>query len=363
MRRLFLAPAALVVALLLLATPAGAANVATLWTLVASPTTVSTGVTTQFVLLATNNDPALLDGRIQCITVEVPTNFDVLGATAGSLWTATRDGNRVSIFTGSGGNRLDPGDQLTFWISAFARSTGSLTWASRAFERQDCTGTSALLTLPPIVLVIGPAVTPSPLPTATARPTATPAPTARPTTARPTATPTLPLPTLPLPTLPPSILPIPITTLPPLTPRPSATPGTSSAPAVASGSPAASARAPAQSGQAGPSAAPSAGIGAVPGGEGAPPAPGEVEPSAAVGIGPGGLAVETRAGAFGDGLSVSIGGNLDIAQLWFVPAAVLGGPGLLVLLWVGVEVLAGIAWLPAARRLRGDEGSSQPVSL
>jgi hypothetical protein len=65
----------------------------------------------------------------------------------------------------------------------------------------------------------------------------------------------------------------------------------------------------------------------------------------------------------GDGLSVTNGGNLDTAQLWFGPAAVLGGPGLLVLLWVGVEVLAGIAWLPAARRLRGDEGSSQPVSL
>ncbi|MDP9271421.1 MAG: hypothetical protein M3P14_10705 [Chloroflexota bacterium] len=40
---------------------------------------------------------------------------------------------------------------------------------------------------------------------------------------------------------------------------------------------------------------------------------------------------------------------------WFVPGAVLGVPGLLVLLWVALQLAAGIAWLPAANRLRGND--------
>ena len=72
--------------------------------------------------------------------------------------------------------------------------------------------------------------------------------------------------------------------------------------------------------------------------------------------------METEAGGGAGRLEVSIAGNLDVARLWFVPAAVFGGPGLLVLLWVGLQVLAGIAWLPAARRLRGDEGPTPRAS-
>jgi hypothetical protein len=59
-------------------------------------------------------------------------------------------------------------------------------------------------------------------------------------------------------------------------------------------------------------------------------------------------------GGFGD-LTVRILGGLDVSQLWFIPAGVLGGPGLLVILWVALQVGAGMAWLPATRRLRGDE--------
>jgi hypothetical protein len=40
---------------------------------------------------------------------------------------------------------------------------------------------------------------------------------------------------------------------------------------------------------------------------------------------------------------------------WSVPAAVVGVPGLLVLLVVGLQAIGGAAWLPVARRgLRGD---------
>ena len=47
--------------------------------------------------------------------------------------------------------------------------------------------------------------------------------------------------------------------------------------------------------------------------------------------------------------------NLGDLGLWLVPGAVIGGPGLLVLLWLVIQALAGMAWLPAARRVRGDE--------
>jgi hypothetical protein len=344
MRRLFSAAAALAAATFVIATPAGAANVATIWTLIASPGTVSTGVTTEFTLVATNGD--LLGGRIQCMSVDVPINFDVLGATAGSSWTTMRSGNTVRIFTGSGGNRLDPGQSLTFAIGASARSGGSFSWPSRAYERQDCTGTSALLTVPPVVVVLGPVVAPSPSASASPRPTATPAPTVRATA-----------PPLSLPTLPPSILPIPMPTLPLMTLQPS--------PSVAGSTPVPSVSkpVPTPSDQAEPSASPATGVGAVPGGGGKPPASGGGETSApAVSSGPGGLAVAMRDGGPADRLQVSISGDLDVAQLWFVPAAVLGGPGLLVLLWVGLQVLAGLVWLPAARRLRGDDRNPGPVS-
>lgn len=55
----------------------------------------------------------------------------------------------------------------------------------------------------------------------------------------------------------------------------------------------------------------------------------------------------------GGGLNLRVGG-FDPAPLWFVPAAAIGAPGLLVILWVALQVAAGAAWLPATRRLRGD---------
>jgi hypothetical protein len=76
-----------------------------------------------------------------------------------------------------------------------------------------------------------------------------------------------------------------------------------------------------------------------------------------VSVGAGGLGVRTTADvgeSLGD-LTVRILGGLDVSNLWYVPAGVLGGPGLLVILWVALQVAAGMAWLPAARRLRGDE--------
>ena len=42
-------------------------------------------------------------------------------------------------------------------------------------------------------------------------------------------------------------------------------------------------------------------------------------------------------------------------ETWVVPAATLGVPGLLLLLWVALQAVGALAWIPAVRRLRGDE--------
>jgi len=60
----------------------------------------------------------------------------------------------------------------------------------------------------------------------------------------------------------------------------------------------------------------------------------------------------TSAGA--DTLNVG-GTGLDSLDLWLVPGAVIAGPGLLALLWLAIQVLAGMVWLPAARRVRGED--------
>ena len=55
-------------------------------------------------------------------------------------------------------------------------------------------------------------------------------------------------------------------------------------------------------------------------------------------------------------------------QLWLVPGAVIAGPGLLVLIWLAIQVVAGMVWLPAARRIRGEnerrpDGTPRPQPM
>jgi hypothetical protein len=52
--------------------------------------------------------------------------------------------------------------------------------------------------------------------------------------------------------------------------------------------------------------------------------------------------------------TIGVVAGLDI---WAVPAAVIGGPGLLVLLWIALQAGGASAWIPAARRLRDDDAS------
>jgi hypothetical protein len=46
---------------------------------------------------------------------------------------------------------------------------------------------------------------------------------------------------------------------------------------------------------------------------------------------------------------------LAAAPVWVVPVATIGGPGLIVLVWVALQAAGASIWIPSARRLRGEE--------
>jgi hypothetical protein len=177
-------------------------------------------------------------------------------------------------------------------------------------------------------------------------PTPTPSPTPRPTA---TPRPSLPLPSLPLPSLPLPSLPLPVLPTPDPTPRPTPAPqpdepSPSSRPDQAPSSaspPATSSQAPSQTG---------GGSGGASGGAGG-TVPGTVQE--------GGLQLV----AMGEGVGLDIGGVELVGTLdtWLVPATTIGGTGLLVLLFVALQAAGTVAWLPAVRRLRGEERKRQVV--
>lgn len=340
------------------------ATAALLWTLTASPLAATTGTVTTFTLTATNGD---LLAEIGCVVVDVPSNFSVkstsVAATnANGSWTASRAANQVRVKADGGGARLELLEWVRFTIDAVPMSAGSLTWASNAYANQDCSGSRSLIGVPPIVVVTGPAVTPTPTPTPTPAPTPTPTPAPTPTptatptpaaTSTPTPKPTLPpiLPTLPpiLPTLPP-ILP----TLPPIlpTPAPAATPTPTPAPTGTPATP-----------SPGPSAVPPA-ASAAPGSSGGSPSPStgpeaSSGPTAGGGGGsnaqPGGLTTPRNLGGPADielGLATTTLGSLGTLG-WTVPGLVMTVPGLLLLLAIAAQAAGGLIWLPLARRKLG----------
>jgi hypothetical protein len=44
-----------------------------------------------------------------------------------------------------------------------------------------------------------------------------------------------------------------------------------------------------------------------------------------------------------------------------VPAALIAGPGLLVLIWIGLQSVGTLAWAPAVKRLRGENADARPT--
>lgn len=329
-----------------------------LWTLVASPLVATTGVSTTFVLTATNEDPlaALLSSaEIGCVVLDLPATFDaeaasVTGSSMNGSWVASLSGNRVQVWTTSGGDRLELLDWVRFTVRATPLAAGQLAWSARAYRDQGCGGAGALLGVPPLVLVTGPAVTPTPLPTpvATTAPTPmqTPAPapaaTPRPTPASGAASP-------------------PPTTV--VAPRPSSGSGGGQPPgppqAAATGRPASSGTPTASQSSAEPTPATSARP--VPGA--APPAGGEPSeaPAAIVPAVPGaGIGHPTGDAPGVRPIQLSLGplglvGGIDV---WAVPGLVVGVPGLLIVVFALLQAIGAMAWVPAIRRLR-DDGATE----
>lgn len=184
---------ALAAALAAAAVPAVASAVL-LWTLVMTPLTTTSGVSTTFTLTATNQD---LLTELGCLQVDLPESFVIesLGAPVASnndQWVSSRSGNAVIVQSLTGGGRLDTFEWVRFTIRAHATSAGTFLWPNHAHRHQDC-NTEDEIGVPLIVTVL-PALIATPSPT----PTVSPIPTATPILPLPTATPILPLPTIDL---------------------------------------------------------------------------------------------------------------------------------------------------------------------
>ena len=335
-----------------------------LWTLTASPLAATTGASTIFTLTATNADPAaalLSSSEIGCVVLDVPANFTtqgavVTGSNSGGSWHVDSVvGNRVTVHADSGGDRLEYLGWVRFTVTATGQSTGSLAWGARAYRQQDCSGTGALLGVPPVIVVTGATVTPTPGPTPilTPLPTPTPKPTLAPTPA-PTPTPLLPLP-LPLPSI--GILPTPTPTPTPNPAAPTPTPRSAPTPSALEQEPA-----PQEARGGTPAATPptSQSTGAVPtpspsGSDGAPAAVPSILGAGTVNGEPG--AALPRIGFEADEIELGLGtmGLMEVAIVWIVPAASFAGPGLLLLIVVAVQATGALAWVPAVRRLRGED--------
>lgn len=316
MRR-WLAPALALLGVMASATPAAALL---LWTMTATPLSATSGVATNFSLTATNLD---LLTELGCLEVDLPASFTIVGATAGNAsngdaWEAVVFPNKVAAHSLSGGGRLELGQSITFIITAIPAQAGTWTWANHAHRQQDCSGTEEVGVALAVVVLPGPTPTPTPTPI---------------------------LPIEPLPTLPP-IVPLPslpaLPTLRPATPRPTDSPS----PVPASPPPSTSAL---------PTSAPSdEDAASPPGGTSGTPSNPNLDASGAAAIVLGVGDPEGAEGAVGE---VSLGpfGVIDGIAVWAIPAAVVGGPGLLVMLWVILQTGVALAWIPAVRRMRGED--------
>ena len=277
------------------------------WTLVGGPLVATLFTSTTFTFTATN---LAYGSGIGCVEVQLPVEFVIesLGDPAPSDtqqdWSSGLYGgtNWVLAHSNNGGGRLDIGESVTFTITATATSAGNWIWNTHAHRRQDCTGPNIEDGLWPMVVnpIVPPSVPPTPVPTPIPTPQPTPVPTPR---AEPVDTPA------PTPTPAGS---------PTATPRPSPTGTPQPTPEVIVAVPAAP---PSASG-----------------------------PPASVGR----MAPLTDRETSSIGLGTEVFALLEGPLVWFVPSAVMGGPGLLILLFVALQAGGALAWIPAVRRMSGE---------
>lgn len=298
-------------ALSLTISSASPARALSTWTLTGSPLVATAGQSTTFHMLATN----VAGPPSGCVSVEIPTSFTIqwvgnVVASDGAVWTASVSGTWVDVKSTSGSWLLDPLEWVSFDMQLLPTQAGTSTWNNHVHVSNQCAGTQ--YDGAPVIVVVAPAIVPTPVPT--------PIPTLPPV---PTPLPTLPPLGTPLPTLPP---------IPGLTPSPDPTQGASPGP---TSSPRAT---PA------PNSAPSGGSPAAGGGSvGTGGASGPV----------GRIAELNEAGVGSIGLGADVFGLLDGELIWFVPGAAVGVPGLLVLLWIALQTVGALAWVPAIRRMGG----------
>ena len=317
---------ALAVASLTLGT-AGGVRALSVWTLTASPLAATAGQSTTFHMLALNvaGPPA------GCVNVEIPTSFVIQAAgnvvaSDGSTWVAAIVGTWVEVTSVSGVDFLDPLESVSFDIQLLPTQAGTWNWNNHVHVSNQCQGTADWGV--PVTVVVAPGVLPTPLPTLP--PLSTPLP-----TPVPTAVPTLPPLSTPLPTLPPLSTPLP--TLPPLsTPLPTLPPLSTPIPDPTATATPASTSTPRPS----PTPQPVAAAG--------PSVP--TDGAASVGR----IAELSGANTGLIGLGTDVLALLDAPLVWFVPGAVVGVPGLLVLLWVALQAVGALAWIPAVRRMSGE---------
>ena len=324
----FSALVASVTAILVIGVQAVSANV--LWTMTASPATAVVGEQTTFAFTATNLDPLL---GIKCVVVEIPASIApgegwIVGSSTTAAWTASRSGQLLTavIDTGDGNEKLVVGDWVSFAVAGVPTEGGTYAFHAIAYSGHECVNGARVLAAPPVVVTSGIVSEPTPAPTPEPSPTPTPE----------LLEPILPLP----PILQPRIL---------TTPAPAATPTPSPSPSAATNpgpSPAG-----ARSAQP-PNAPPQVlALGAeqrAPATLRAPADAGDASPLAVA-------LAETSAEAAG-GLSLGPLGVMDGLSVWAIPSAVVGGPGLLVILWVAVQAAVAAAWIPAVRVMRGADG-------
>jgi hypothetical protein len=313
MRRIL---ASLLLALAVTALPQAAAGFL-VWTFVVLPLTVTAGQATVFTMTVTN---VAGPDDLGCTEVTLPAGFSVQSisdpvASNGGDWEASLTGTTVEVNTDSGGDRLEIGDSVTFQVKATPPAAGLTSWPNHAHRQQDCSGPTELGL--PIEVVVLPPILATPTPRPTATPTPKPTPTAHPTP-RPTPAPTRP----------------PASAAPPSTSSPTPAPNRSSSPRPR---PSASASEP-------PAASPT------------PDGAGPVQSPPGGGSGSGQI---TDPRIPPDPAPVRVGaGTLTVFDgigTWSVPAAVVGVPGLLVVLWVALQTVGALAWVPAVRRLRGED--------
>ena len=303
------------------------------WTIARTPSSVVAGVTTAISITATNTAGG---SSVGCVHLQVPAAFAVVSVGVDSVqpahsWTTDALGagpsgsTIVQVHAATEADILKgDGDVLVFHVTVTGTTPGTYTWPAESRDHANCS--AGIDTDSITVSITGSATTPTPMPT----PTPTPRPTATP---RSLATPR----PVPAPTATPSVsatqTSTPIVSTPTVTPFPSETATPDPTPNPTS-SPTGSTLSPI-SGVSGSGTGSSRGSS---GGAGA------TDP----------FVVGGQAGSdeLHLGLTATTLASMD-GIVWAVPSLVLGVPGLLLLLAIMAQVVAGVSWLPVVRRKLG----------